>query len=143
VVFDSRGPEGRGLFVQLTDHGTLKLHIISRVWGTPGSHNGNGLVECACECDTGLLTPGSLHQILFNIDAGPKLMTVMVDGVLCDGGTDRQFGWSRFHPALMHPNGAPEAVLAPSLHGTLHRIRMYDRYLLTSEGVGNWRGDSQ
>jgi hypothetical protein len=139
VLFDSRGPEGRGLFVQLTDRGTLKLTVIARAWGAPGSKNGNGLVESSCECDTDLLRPGALHQILFNIDGGPKLMTVMVDGVLCDGGPDRQFGWSRFHPCLMEPNGAEEAVLAPGLNGTLQRLRLYDRYLLTSEGVGNWR----
>ena len=142
VLFDTRGPEGRGLFVQLTDRETLKLHIISRAWGTPGSRSGNGLVESACECDTGLLKPGKRHQILFNIDGGPKVMTVMVDGMLCDGGDDRQFGWSRFHPALMHPNGAEQATLAPSLYGTLQKLRLYDRYLLTSEGVGNWRAAS-
>ncbi len=143
VLFDSRGPEGRGLFVQLTDRGTLKLHIVSRAWGTPGSQNGNGLVESACETDTGLLQVGRDHQVLFNVDGGPKLMTVLVDGVLCDGGADRQFGWSRFHPALMDPNGAAQATLAPRLHGTLLGLRLYDRCLLTSEGVANWRADSE
>lgn len=139
VLFDSRGPEGRGLFVQLTDRSTLKLTIIGRAWGAPGSQNGNGLVESACECDTALLQAGKQHQILFNIDGGPKLMTVMIDGVLCDGGANRQFGWHRFHPALMHPNGAEQAILAPSLNGTLKKLRIYNRYLLTSEAVGNWR----
>jgi len=39
----------------------------------------------------------------------------------------------------MHPNGAERASIAPSLHGTVLGLRLYDRYLLTSEGVGNWR----
>lgn len=143
VVFDSRGPEGRGLLVQLTDSGTLKLTIISRAWGTPGARVGNGIVESAGECDIGLLQPGCEHQVLFNVDGGPKLITVMVDGELCDGGAERQFGWSRFHPALMHPNGADEARLAPGLHGSLLGLRLYDRHLLTSEGVGNWRAARQ
>ncbi len=112
VIFDTRGPEGRGIFVQLTDSGTLKLNIISRAWGVPGSRNGNGIVESACECDAGLLQSNKSHQILFNVDGGPKLMSVMVDGLLCDGKTSRQLGWSRFHPALMHPNGAEKATLA-------------------------------
>jgi hypothetical protein len=56
-------------------------------------------------------------QVLFNIDGGPKLMTVRVDGVLCDGGADRQYGWSRFHPALMDPNGAERIAVAPSRQG--------------------------
>ena len=139
VLFDSRGEEERGLFVQLTDRETVKLHITSRAYDTPGSRNGNGIVESVCECDRRLLKPNTLHQILFIVDGGPKLMTVMIDGVLCDGGTDRQFGWSRFHPNLMSPNGAEKATLAPALSGKLEKLRLYDRYLLTSEGVGNWR----
>ncbi|MCF7854147.1 MAG: exo-alpha-sialidase [Candidatus Pacebacteria bacterium] len=139
VLFDSRGEEGRGVIVRLTDHGTLKLYIVSRAYDTPGSTSGNGMVEAACECDRNLLRPGCVHQVLFSVDGGPKIMSVMVDGVLCDGGSERQFGWSRFHPNLMSPNGAPTAKLAPSLHGALERVRLYDRYLLTSEGVANYR----
>ena len=44
----------------------------------------------------------------------------------------------RLHPNFLSPNGAESATLAPSLHGTLKRVRLYDRYLLTSEGVANW-----
>ncbi|MBF0246290.1 MAG: hypothetical protein HQL31_13670, partial [Planctomycetes bacterium] len=96
-------------------------------------------VECVCECDRGLLKSNRLHQVLFIADGGPKVMTVMIDGVLCDGGAERRFGWSRFHTHLLGPNGAPEAILVPGLHGKLHRLRIYNRYLLSSEGVGNWK----
>jgi hypothetical protein len=67
----------------------------------------------------------------------------MVDGVLCDGGAERQFGWTRFHPDLLNANGAEQATLAPSLRGRLLGLRLYDRYLLTSEGVGNWRAGGE
>lgn len=139
VLFDSRGEEGRGLFVQLTDKGTVSLHMVSYAYDPPGSREGNGMVASACTCDRCLLTVGRLHQILFIVDGGPKLMSVMIDGVLCDGGDERQYGWSRFHPNFMSPNGAPQAILAPFLNGELRRMRLYDRYLLTSEGVANWR----
>jgi hypothetical protein len=62
-----------------------------------------------------------------------------VDGVLCDGGRERQFGWGRFHPCLRDANGAAQARVAPSLRGELSRLRLYNRYLLTSEAVGNDR----
>ena len=139
MLFDSRGEEGRGLFVQLTDKGTVSLHMVSYAYDPPGSREGNGMVASACTCDRCLLTVGRLHQILFIVDGGPKLMSVMIDGVLCDGGDERQYGWSRFHPNFMSPNGAPQAILAPFLNGELRRMRLYDRYLLTSEGVANWR----
>ncbi len=138
VLFDSRGEEERGILVQVTDHETVKFHLTSRAYDTPGSRLGNGLVECTAECDHDLITTGQLHQILFIVDAGPRLITTMVDGTLCDGGDKRQYGWSRFHPNMMNAEGAPEATLAPSLHGELKKVRLYDRYLLTSEGVANW-----
>ncbi len=142
ILFDSRAADGRGILVQLTDRGTLKLHIISRAWGSPGSRTGNGWTEAACECDTDLLRPGIDHQIMFIVDAGPKVMSVVVDGVLCDGVDDRQFGWSRFHPDLLDANGAKQATLAPTLNGTLSTLRLYNRPPLTSEAVGNWRADN-
>lgn len=143
VLFDSRNEQGHGLLVQLTDRLTLRLTIGSGAYDMPGSGSGNGGVECSWDCDRGLLEAGKLHQILFIVDGGSKLISVMVDGVLCDGGKEREFGWGRFHPNLMNANGAPAAMLAPSLHGTLERVRIYNRYLLSNEGVGNWRAGSE
>lgn len=137
VLFDSRDGEGCGLLVQLTDRATVKLHMAGRAYDRPGAQWGNGIVESAWDCDYGLLRTGELHQVLFIVDGGPKVISVMVDGVLCDGGRERQFGWGRFHPNIRDVNGAAQARLAPSLHGTLDRLRLYSRYLLTSEGVAN------
>jgi hypothetical protein len=139
VLFDSRDDQDQGLLVQLTDRGTLQLTIRSRAYDPPGSTLGVGGVVCSWDCDKRLLQPGKLHQVLFIVDGGPKLISVMVDGVLCDGGKEREFGWSRFHPNLKDANGAPTAILAPNLHGSLERVRVYDRYLLSNEGLGNWR----
>ena len=72
------------------------------------------------------------------MDGGPKLIMVMIDGELCDGGAARQFGWGRFHPCLRDANGAPEARLAPSLSGSLKCVRIYDRCLLANEGASNY-----
>ena len=139
ALFDSRDEEGHGLLVQLTDRRTVKLHIVSRAWDPPGACIGSGMVESTCECDMGRIDVGTLHQVLFMVDAGPRIATVMVDGELSDGGKERGFGWARLHPNLMDPNGAQEARIAPDLHGKIERLRLYDRYLLTSEGVANWR----
>lgn len=140
VLFDSRDEEGRGMFLQLTDRATLKLSITGRVYDEPGARWGNGLVECSWDCDPGLLQPGIEHHVAFIVDGGPKLISVLVDGVLCDGGKARQFGWGRFHPCLKEANGAAVAQVAPSLHGELGVLRIYDRYLRTSEAVANYHG---
>lgn len=139
VLFDSRDEEGCGLFVQLTDRGTVKLHIAQRAYDTPGARWGNGVVESCLDCEEGLLTAGQLHQLCFIIDGGPKLLSVVVDGQLCDGGRKRQAGWSHFHPNLREPNGAAQATLGSSLHGSIERLRVYDRYLLSNQAAANWR----
>lgn len=139
VLFDSRDEEGQGILVQLDDKGAAKLEMTGRAFGLPGSRLGNGGTVCSWTSDRDLLKTGRLHQILFIVDGGPKIISVMIDGVLCDGGAERQFGWSRFHPEFTSANGAKQATVAPSLHGNMEHLRIYDRYLLTSEGVGNWQ----
>ena len=143
VLYDSRDDQDHGLLVQLTDRGTVGLTIRCGAYDMPGSGSGNAAVECSWDCDRELLEPGKLQQVLFIADGGPKIISVMVDGVLCDGGDEREFGWARFHPNLKCPNGAASAKLAPTLHGVLQRVRLYDRYLLSNEGVGNWRATTQ
>lgn len=69
------------------------------------------------------------------VDGGPKIITFVVDGVLCEGGEERQFGWGRFSPHLRAPNGAEQMRLAPGVSS----LRIYRRALRTSEAVGNFR----
>ena len=79
------------------------------------------------------------HHVIFTVDGGPKIITFVIDGVLCDGGDDRQFGWGRYNPHLRSVNGASTLRLGPSMHGELDRVRIYGRPLRTSEAVGNYR----
>ena len=69
------------------------------------------------------------------MDGGPKIITCIVNGVLGDGGEERQFGWGRFSPTLRTPAGAATLQIAP----TVHALRLYRRALRTSEAVGNFR----
>jgi hypothetical protein len=73
------------------------------------------------------------------VDSGPRIITWIVDGVLNDGGAVREFGWGRFSPELHDVNGASSVKLAPVLYGQLGSFRIYDRYLRTSEAIGNFR----
>jgi len=138
VLFDSRDQQGRGMLLQLTDRATLKLHLIGGVYDEPGAMWGNGLCESAWDCDRGLIRSGRLHHVVFIVDGGPKVISVLVDGVLCDGGRERQFGWGRFHPCLKEVNGARQARVASTLRGRMKLLRIYDRYLRTSEAIANF-----
>ena len=58
-----------------------------------------------------------------------------MNGVLGDGGDERQFGWGRFSPTLRAPNGADTVRFSPAVRS----LRLYSRPLSTSEAVGNFR----
>lgn len=127
VLLDSRGTDGKGIVLATTDGGTVKIIL------------NDGRAEAAWECDTGMLSTDRYHHIATIVDGGPRIITFVVDGQLCDGGEVRQFGWGRFSAHLGDVNGVPQARVAPSLRGQLAVLRVYDRYLRTSEAVGNWR----
>ena len=133
IVLDSRTDCGEGLFIRTGAGGTLELALISKQtdhrWST----------------DRGALgtQPGQRHHVVFIVDGGPKVITVVVDGVLCDGGESRQFGWGRFSPYLRDVNGSSILRIGSSLRGHIALVRLYDRAIRTSEAVANCRGASQ
>ncbi len=82
---------------------------------------------------------GDWQHVAVVVDGGPKIITWIVDGVLNDGGAVRDFGWGRFDRELRDVNGSLTAKIAPAIFGELRKLRVYDRYLRTSELVGNFR----
>jgi len=95
----------------------------------------DGRTENRWDCDPGTIEAGRLHHLVVSVDGGPKIITFVVDGKLCDGGEARQFGWGRFSPHLRTPDGSGALRLAPAVKTT----RLYGRYLRTSEAISNYR----
>ena len=126
IVLDAREEDSKGVLLTTTDLGTLQIRL------------NDGRTESAWDCDRGILKSGVWHHIAVSVDGGPKIITFLVDGVLCDGGEVRQFGWGRFSRDLGDINAAEYIRIAPTLNGRLAVLRIYDRYLRTSEVVGNF-----
>ncbi len=126
VLFDSRNKAGRGILITTTDLETVEIRM------------DDSRCKFAWDCDQGLLSKNKLHHIVFIVDGGPKVVSIVVDGMLCDGGKYRDFGWGRFYE-LRDVNGSDRLRIAPSLKGEMKTIRIYDRYLRTSEAIGNYR----
>ena len=145
VILDSRDESGKGVLVATSGSATLRLDI------SDGAHS------FGWNCDPNLLQRDTLHHVAFIVDGGPKVISVVVDGVLCDGGDDpnRKYGYGRFKQAeyvskfsdeLKRPateigdvTGGRVLKIAPSLKGELKGLRIYNRYLRTSEAVGNFQ----
>ncbi|MBM3891285.1 MAG: LamG domain-containing protein, partial [Verrucomicrobia bacterium] len=122
-LLDSRDPSGKGIQVVTTTTGGVRIIL------------NDGRSECSWNSDKGLLKPGALQHVVIAVDGGPKIITFVVDGILCDGGDDRQFGWGRFSPNLRTPTGAATLKIGSAIQS----LRLYNRALRTSEAVGNWR----
>jgi hypothetical protein len=120
ILFDSRNAEKAGILVRVIESAKIEVALSdSRTISTWTS-------------DAGSLEQGALNNVGVIIDGGPKLILFVINGALCDGGDERQFGWGRYNPALREINGATEAVV----HASVQEVALYDRALRVSELVG-------
>ena len=85
--------------------------------------------------DPDVLQAGKLQHVVFVCDFSAAMISVVADGVFCDGGAARQYGWGRIPLEMGDVKGAYQALLAPSVKG----LRLYNRPLQTSEAVANFR----
>jgi Concanavalin A-like lectin/glucanases superfamily/BNR repeat-like domain len=133
VLFDAR--DGRkGIGLTTSNRSTLQLTL------------NDGENEFLSDSDPGT-TPGTLkvgewQHVAVTVDSGPRIVSFIVDGEFNDGGAIREYGWARFPAGLDDINGAPSAKVAPMLYGKLRLLRIYNRYLRTSEVLGNFRAGS-
>jgi len=123
VLLDTRTPSGKGLVLSTAADGAVRLTM------------NDGRTECSWTSDRGIVSAGKLHHVVATVDGGPKIITFVIDGVLCDGGNERQFGWGRYSPNFRDANGSDAVRIAR----TVRRLRVYNRALRTSEVVGNFR----
>ena len=131
TILETRTEGGKGIAITTSDRYTFKLTM------------NDGIRESSWDSDPGVhagtLRTGVWQHVAFVVDGGPKIITVMVDGVLNDGGAVREFGWGRFDPELHDVNGRTAAQIGAGIFGEIKLLRIYNRYLRTSELVGNWR----
>ena len=121
TILDSRLDNGQGLVVSMTDRGTLELQM----------HDGRTIA--AWDSDP-VFEKDKTHHVTIMVDGGPGIISFVVDGQMCDGGTYRQFGWGRFSPNFRHANGADQLVIDDDIT----ELNIYDRALTVSESIGNY-----
>ncbi len=95
----------------------------------------DGRQECGWQSDRGAFGAVGPQHATIIVDGGPKIIAFVVNGVLCDGGDERQFGWGRYSPTLRTPAGAASLKIGEGVRS----LRIYTRTLRTSEAVGNFR----
>jgi hypothetical protein len=155
IIFDKRAETGQGVCVQTTGRGTLEIIL------------NDGMTENRWDSDPGMLKPGQRQHVVIVVDGGPKIITFIIDGVLCDGGDFRMFGWGRFSPLLRYVHSyASKWVTAPGtstqssdsvqhdvdesqlreaveIGAAVSRLRVYNRILRTSEAVAHFKAGAE
>lgn len=90
----------------------------------------DGCTGAVWHCDK-LDSDRQLHDVTLIIDGGPRLIMCVADGVLQDGGMERQFGWGRFSPCLQNVNGGDLKVI------NAEKVKIFTRALRVSEALAD------
>jgi len=83
------------------------------------------------DCDKNMLEIRKTHHVSIIVDGGANLIEFVIDGVLCDGGTQRQFGFGRFDKYLLDINGKNQISVGDSVKN----LTLYQRLITVSEAV--------
>ncbi len=131
VLIENRGAGGRGIAIATGEGGTIQLELK------------DGTSEARWHTDPGILKARRLHHLVAIADGGPQIISFLIDGILCDGGSTRQYGWGRWNGRLGDLSGSGEFRIAPSMQGRIETLRVYRRYLRTSEAVAHYRAGAE
>lgn len=147
VLLDSRSePDRPGVSLTVGRRQTLELEI------------SDGERRFRWDSDPFTVPPDKWNHVSFIVDGGPKTISVVVNGVLCDGGgsDERKFGYGRFvqsqYPSrnpkdyvlkeeMGDVTGGPRLRILPKIQkgAALQALRIYRRPLMVTEAVGNFR----
>ena len=150
TLFDSRDTEGHGLVAIVTEDKTVQLTLADET------------ASITWDTDPGWLDDGQRHHVVAIVDANPKVIMFVIDGQVCDGGEYRCYGWRSadgmaiseqtvgnsaiqsgwdFELAAMpnNPTGSGKLKVAPAVIS----LRVYSRYLRTSEAIGNYHAPAR
>ncbi|MBO9641144.1 MAG: exo-alpha-sialidase, partial [Siphonobacter aquaeclarae] len=127
ILLDTRKDNtGSGVWISVSRFRTLQLSI------------SDGSVTSEWDTDRGVIRKGTLQHFVFVADGAPNIITTIVDGKLGDGGKYRRRGWGWFDEKLERVNGGNYLIISKEFQSQIKRVRMYDRYLTTSEAIGNF-----
>lgn len=147
TVLSSYGVRRRGFCITTAENGALQLEIRdarSRLWlevldGEDPARNVASRRQWLWRTDPGVLEPGKALHVVFIVDGRAKIVSVVANGRLLDGGEERIQGWWRLNPWLDDINDAGRCSVGEGFQGRLTLVRLYNRYLRTAEAVRSWR----
>ena len=150
LLMDSRACEGAPGISLSTDSGTYRAPQSSGLTLRMTDDNGitvNASIAPTSQCAAWLHGDDESHYVGVSVDGAPGIVTFVVDGVLCDGiavppAQNEIRGWVTFG-LLGNVTGSGPLRLGVSNKSvagcSVLRARLFPRFLLTSEMIGNAR----
>ena len=122
VLLDNRTSDGRGFVLSMAE-GILELRL------------SDGRTVSVWQSEPNRLARATAHHLVVIVDGGPKIISAVIDGIFCDGGAHRQFGWGRFSPNLQHARGGTELHVGVGVNV----LRIYAAAIFTADAVAHFR----
>ena len=134
IIFSTKGLQKKGIDIKANEDGSLTFHIHDGMRRDGEVRGGQSFTS-----DKGILKKGELQHVVFTIDGAAKIVTIMVDGVMSDGAlNERPYGWGRLYTFMTDLNDTYKGKVGSEYLGKIQKMRVYNRYLTTSEAVSNF-----
>ncbi len=128
IILDTKANTNKGIQITTATETTLKIEV------SDGEN-----APYIWTCDNNILQANKNHYVSFVLDKAARIISVIVDGRLCDGGYQRQYGWSKFPNTINEIKGVNKCNILTSSDAVIKQLSIYDRYLTTSECISNYR----
>ena len=128
VLLDSRSENNQGIYIATAENNALQITLIDNA--------GNSYSWIT---DKNMLTIQKEHYISIVVDGKAHVLSTIIDGRLCDGGKDRQYGWGKYSHSLGNINSLGKLHILSQCDASIETLRIYGRYLRTSECIANYR----
>lgn len=115
--------DGRLIKVNLLLGGALDITV------SDGVNNYHWITE------KGIIRANRKHHVFFVIDCLSQTLSVIIDGRLCDGGMEKQYGWEKFNVKLADVGQSLKLSIASTENVHFDLLQFYNRYLTVSECV--------
>ena len=139
MIFSTVGPKGKGIEISVAEDQAIKISL------NDGEIREVDISEFTeFTSDENSLRKDDLHHVVFIVDGAAKVASIIVDGIMSDGGLDsRSHGWGRIYQHLTSLNDTYLGVFSKDFSGTVYKMRLYDHALTTSEAVRNFQAGSK
>lgn len=121
---------------------SLKINIMDYL-----SSSSTANLTMDTDCTVRLLDNSKAHYVVFILDGGSHILSMNVDGVLCDGGAEEIFGFAWIPATVTNLDTLKynqftlggNSTLSNTYKGTIQSGQWYNRWLYNTEIIGNYR----